>query len=403
MTALRGTSVTLEELAEAISSSIKDARWLHGVDTKPLLAHDFRDPRARLEIECRHSSNRVSLIGSQVTTSTHYAPNHRMWLSDGKILRQLPDRWRQDMRDKLRQEAPDLVESHSLGLTPLGPHDFMVAVQWLSPAYLPDVPRRLGIYGPMAAPEQTTFIADLVRSSIAHEAPSAEEALERTKAKLIAEIQKIAPGQPLPRIDWHDSLHHGVTTRAECYLLGTDLSPHRTTIHCHYRTPLIDRSQIIYSSDEAAIQTHYRYLTISEKQNGMLRLTALAKWLCGRPDGTIQGVHRQFTKTLLGQGTVKIELKAGRFEATFTSPKLKLQTGKVTIDLEHRFPETVIASMKGRPLGDLLQLDGVSEHIIITSLGYEGNKLVGRLRDTSQYFLDGEIIVDKLQESTSCI
>lgn len=392
MTDLLGTSVTLEEMTEAVSKLISDSNWLEGVDTAPILAHDFSDPRGRLEIEARHSSNRIQINGSQVTATTHYSGHKRLWLSNGKILDKLPDYWRRTLKEVLQAEAPELVKSHELTAGKVTPHEFIAAVQWKAPAFEGDnAVRRMVIFGPMEGPEQAGTIMRLVRESIAAEASTIEEAIERAKNSLLNEVHALADGRKMPTIIFEDNK---VGVRAQMRLITTDLSIRTLIVHRHYPTPVISNPAHLYSGDQAELERHFRYCKISERQNGRMRITALAAWLLSRPNGTVKLYHRKFDKNLLDRGTVYIGNKKGRIEATFRSRRMVLMTGKIELTLAERYPETVIASMKGKPLSALLGLEGISDHLIIRSLAYQGGVLIGQLRDNSQFFVDGEILID---------
>jgi hypothetical protein len=400
VTALLGTSATLEELVEVVGKAFNDPDWLHGVDTAPILAHDFSSPLGRLEIECRRSTNRIGLHGSQITAMTSYRAIWRFWVSAGKILSKLPDDWRGALDKTLKAKAPNLVKSHHLQASGHAPHPFIAIVQWDAPAY-ENYPRRMAIYGPMEGPEQVASIIRIVRENIALEALTHEDAVERAKDGLLREVEAIAAGRNMPTIIFEPS-NSGV--RAQFRLYTADLSVKTVVVHRNYRPPVIMSQEALYSGDIKEIERHFRYAAISDRQDGMMRITALAAWLLAREDGTVQTLHRRFSKDLLGRGSVQITNKGGRIEASYKSGKMTLMTGKVELTLDQRYPESIIASMKGKPLSALLGLEGIHDDLVITSLKYEGSVLVGRLRDNSQLFVDGETLVDRNpQGEPACI
>ena len=113
---------------------------------------------------------------------------------------------------------------------------------------------------------------------------------------------------------------------------------------------------------------HFKYQEIRDKQGGMLRISALTAWLYGRPDGGLNNFHTRYFRKVIDEGVVTSTVNKGRIESTYKSDSLNMTIGTINIKVENQFPETVLLSMKGKPLSALIQIEGVSNHIIITSL-----------------------------------
>jgi hypothetical protein len=170
------------------------------------------------------------------------------------------------------------------------------------------------------------------------------------------------------------------------------------SITVRYKDNVISKWPSLDPASKQKLVQHFKYQEISDKQDGMLRLSALTAWLYGRPDGGLNNFHTRYFRKVIDEGIVNSTVDKGRIESTYKSDSLNMTIGTISIKVEEQFPETVLLSLKGKPLSALIQIEGVSEHIIITSLKSQNGTLIGNIRDKSRLFWDGVKIIDKSEE-----